>query len=687
MSPVTKKPKTVDAALEEKCINAVRMLSAEMVQKANSGHPGAPMGCAPMAVSLFTRTMNYSPGNPKWFNRDRFVLSNGHACALLYSMLHLTGYERPTMDDLKKFRQLDSVTAGHPENHLLEAVEVATGPLGQGISQAVGMAVAQSHLAATFNKPGFDVSSNFTYVICGDGCLQEGVSSEASSLAGHLKLGKLIVLYDDNKITIDGSTDLSFTEDVAKRYEAYGWQVITITSGDSSDLSGIVSAIEKAKACTDKPTLIKVATTIGFGSKKQGSHETHGSPLGWEDIKAARTSFGFEPEGYFTVPDDVLATFRSQVEIGKELESEWDKLMASYAEKYPAESKELTRRIKGELPSDWMDSIPAWSEADKADASRNTSGLVLNAIASKLPEIMGGSADLTPSNKTLLTMSGDFQAATPEGRYLRFGVREHGMSAICNGMAAYGGFIPYCATFLNFVGYALGAVRLSALSEFQVLYVMTHDSIGLGEDGPTHQPIGILAALRAMPNFYVFRPADGNEVAGSYKAAVSMRKSPSLFALSRQNLPNLALSTSDKVLLGAYEVTLADSTPVVTIVATGSEVYLAVDAAKLLKAAGIDTSVVSMPCMELFEKQSVDYKKSIFRKDVLVVSVEAMATFGWSRHSHFQIGIDTFGKSAPYLELYDHFGLTPEKISEKIKTVHASYKGKSLTWLADAPQL
>mmetsp|Transcript_3989 Transcript_3989/g.6997 ORF Transcript_3989/g.6997 Transcript_3989/m.6997 type:complete len:686 (-) Transcript_3989:124-2181(-) len=671
-----------DPEVDEECIKNIRILSVEMVQQANSGHPGAPMGCAPMAYALFCKTMNYAPGTPKWFNRDRFVLSNGHACALLYSMLHLTGYERPTIEDIKQFRQLDSVTAGHPENHLLEGVEIATGPLGQGISNAVGFALGEAHLAAKYNKEGHDIIDNYTFVICGDGCLQEGVSSEAGSLAGHLKLGKLIVLYDDNQITIDGNTDVSFTEDVLKRYEAYGWQVLTVSDGDTYDVSAIVDAVEEAKACTDKPTLIKIKTTIGIGAAKEGTAGVHGAPLGWDDIKKVRTAYGMTPDDHFNVSDSVkeaMGAFRTR---GEGLVKDWNDKMEAYRKAFPEEAAELERRIAGDLPEGWEDKLPAWKPEDKALATRQSSGQVLNACADAVVDIVGGSADLTGSNLTALKSSHDFQAATPDGRYIRFGVREHGMAAICNGLAAYGGFIPFGATFLNFAGYALGSMRLSALCELRVLYVMTHDSIGLGEDGPTHQPVGMLVTLRSIPNMHVFRPADANEVSGAYKAALKLNKSPSVFALTRQGLSNLEHSSADKVAQGGYVVHPVDGKPDLTFVATGSEVEIAIAAAKSLTKDGIATSVVSMCCCELFDKTSEEYKKSVFESGVPVISVEAAGVIGWAKYSHYQIGMTTFGASGPIKELYKKFGFTEENLVAKGKAVFAKLGGKA-TWLVD----
>jgi transketolase len=538
------------ADVETTCINTVRCLSADMVQAAKSGHPGAPMGCAPMAHVLYGKVMQHSPSDAEWFNRDRFVLSNGHACALQYSMLHLTGYPL-SIDDCKAFRQLDSLTPGHPENFATAGVEVSTGPLGQGLSNAVGMAIAESNLAATYNKEGHKIIDHFTYVICGDGCLQEGVTSEACSLAGHLGLGKLVLLYDDNLITIDGGTELSFTEDVKKRFEAYNWQVIEVADG--TDSAAILAAVEEGKACTDKPTMVKIRTVIGEGCpSKQGSHKVHGAPLGEEGVKETKTNLGLDPEQSFQVPDAVAEYYAGVKISGDAAAVAWKEELAAFTAAFPGEGAELARRIAGDLPEDALAALSTYTPEDPNKATRQWSQLALNDLAPKLPELMGGSADLTPSNLTLPTGNSDYQKATPAGKYIRFGVREHGMAAICNGMAAHGGVIPYCATFLNFTGYALGAVRVSALSRFRVLYVMTHDSIGLGEDGPTHQPIEMLESLRSMPNMFVFRPCDGNEVAGSYAAALQLATAPSVLALSRQGMPVNAGSSIEAVRLGAY---------------------------------------------------------------------------------------------------------------------------------------
>jgi transketolase len=682
----------LDPVFEERCVNSVRVLSADIVQKANSGHPGAPMGCAPMAHLLFGETMNFSPHNAKWDNRDRFVLSNGHACALLYSMLHLTGYA-VSMDDLKQFRQLGSITPGHPENFVTPGVEVSTGPLGQGLSNAVGMAMTERHLAATFNQPGFNIVDHFTYVICGDGCLQEGVTSETSSLAGHLGLGKLIVLYDDNLITIDGHTELSFTEDVGKRYESYGWQVLTVADGNN--LNTLRGAIAEAKADSKRPTLIKIRTIIGYGSTKQGTHGVHGAPLGAPDIKQVKEKFGFNGDVSFSVEPKVLDHYRAHGARGAELEKAWNKTFEAYAGEHPHLASEYTRRFKGELPAGWKDEMPTFSVSEpKALATRETSSKVLNYCASKLSELFGGSADLTPSNLTALTGAGDFQMDTPAGRYIRFGVREHGMAAICNGIFAHGGARPFCATFLNFIGYALGSVRLSALSRFGVLYVMTHDSIGLGEDGPTHQPVEMLEALRATPNLYTMRPCDGNETVGAYVVAMESPHTPVVLSLSRQACPTLEGSSATKTQLGAYVLqehkgtSCSSENPTLILASTGGEVCVTCQTARALVAADASlwVRVVSMPCWELFEAQTVAYQLSIFPDGSPVMSIEASGAHGWQKFAHAPYGMQSFGISAPGGDALKHFGFTVDNLTARANEVITFYKGRQVTSLINFPR-
>jgi len=658
------------ADLNKLCINTIRALGADLPQAANSGHPGAPMGMAPMAHILWSEVMNYSPSNPQWFNRDRFVLSNGHACALLYTMLHLTGYPL-TIDDLKAFRHVGSKTPGHPESHITEGVEVTTGPLGQGLANGVGMAIAQHHLAARFNKPNFPIVDNHTYVFCGDGCLQEGITGEASSLAGHLGLGRLIVLYDDNLVTIDGHTDLSFSEDFLKRYEAYGWHVQHVADGDN-DLEGIRNAIREAQRVTDKPSIIKVRTTIGFGSAKQGTEKVHGSPLGDDDVAAMKKKFGLDPAKKFFVSDEVRQLYNKFKPKGEQLEKAWNELLVSYSKEHPELAAELKRRISGALPDGWQDVLPRSKAGDAEAATRKLSGICLNKLAELLPEVVGGSADLNPSTLTYLTCSKDFQKNSNEGRNIRFGVREHGMAAICNGLAAYGGFIPFCATFLNFIGYAFGAVTLSALSQLQVIYVFTHDSIGLGEDGPTHQPTEKFLFCRGTPGLYFYRPCDGNETAAAYVGAISHRHNPSVLALSRQNLPALPGTSVEGALKGAYTIhDPAEGKPEVILVSTGSEVSLCAEA--VAKLPDKKVRIVSMPCWELFDEQSEAYRSEVFIPGVPVVSIEAGSTIGWSKYAHAAIGIDGWGHSGPYKDVYAKLGITTEKLVEKVHQTLAFY--------------
>lgn len=631
------------------------------------------MGAAPMAFVLWDRFMRFNPKNPQWFNRDRFVLSAGHGCMLQYALLHLTGYDSVTLDDIKQFRQWGSRTPGHPENFETPGVEVTTGPLGQGICNAVGLAAAEAHLAARFNKPDCTLVDHYTYAILGDGCNMEGISGEACSLAGHWGLGKLIALYDDNHISIDGNTSISFTEDVGKRFEAYGWHVIHVENGNT-DLAAIEKAIADAKAVTDKPTLIKVTTTIGYGSpNKADTAGVHGAPLGDSEIDLTRQELGWN-YGPFEVPADALAHFRKAVDRGASAEAEWQATLAQYRTKYAAEAAEFERMLRGDLPEGWDRDLPAPSPDEKALATRKHSENCLNALAPNLPELVGGSADLTHSNLTELKCSGDFQKGSYENRNIRFGVREHGMGAICNGIVLHNsGLIPYCATFLVFADYMRAAIRLSALSEAGVIYVMTHDSIALGEDGPTHQPVETVASLRVIPNLIVLRPADGKEASGAYKVAVANRKRPSLLALTRQGLPNLPGSSIDSVAKGAYPVVDCDGTPDLILIGTGSEVSLCVKAAEELSAAGTKVRVVSMPSWELFEDQDAAYKESVLPKAVTKrVAVEAGATFGWCRYTGSEgavIGIDRFGASAPGDTCMKEFGFTVENVVATAKSV------------------
>ncbi|AFZ29940.1 transketolase [Gloeocapsa sp. PCC 7428] len=668
-------------SLEELCINSIRFLAIDAVEKAKSGHPGLPMGAAPMAFVLWDRFMRFNPKNPTWYNRDRFLLSAGHGSMLLYALLYLTGYEDLTLEDLKQFRQWESKTPGHPENFMNPGVEITTGPLGQGIANGVGIAMAEAHLAAKFNKPDFPIVDHYTYVILGDGCNMEGVSGEACSLAGHLGLGKLIALYDDNHISIDGSTDLAFTEDVGKRFEAYGWHVQVVEDGNT-DLDAIHKAIEVAQSVTDKPSLIKVRTTIGYGSpKKANTRHAHGEALGADEVKATREHLGWNHEP-FEVPEDALNHWRQAIDRGAKLEQEWNQLFERYKEQYPEEARLLKRMHEAELPEGWDSVLPTYSPEDKGIATRVHSGNCLNAIAEVLPELIGGSADLAPSNNTLLKSSGDFQKGQYENRYIRFGVREHGMGAICNGLALDGsGLIPYCATFLVFTDYMRAAIRLSALSEAGVIYVMTHDSIALGEDGPTHQPIEHVASLRAIPDLYVIRPADGNETSGAYKVAIKAARGkrygnktrPSVLALTRQAVPNLAGSSIEGVTKGAYVLSDSDGTPDLIMIGTGSETQLCVQAAEQLRSEGKKVRVVSMPCWEVFEEQDAEYRESVLPKAVKKrVSVEAGSTFGWCRYvgdEGIAIGIDQYGSSAPGSVCMEKFGFTVDNVVAKAKAV------------------
>ncbi|KAK8879087.1 transketolase [Apiospora arundinis] len=649
-------------------INTIRTLAADATFHSNSGHPGAPMGMAPVAHVLFNKFMKFNPKNPKWLNRDRFVLSNGHGCMLQYALLHLYGYEL-SIDDLKKFRTVDSITPGHPEAHDTPGIEVTTGPLGQGISNAVGLAIAQAHTAATFNEDGFPIVDNYTYTFLGDGCLMEGVSGEASSLAGHLQLGNLIAIYDDNHISIDGDTNVAFTEDVVKRYEAFGWHVVTVGDGDN-DLDGIEAAIKKCQEVKDKPSMIKLRTTIGFGSLNQGTHGVHGSPLKADDIKQLKEKFGFNPEQSFAVAQEVYDQCNKVAASGAAAEQEWNKMFESYGQKFQAKHADLIRRQKGELPEGWEKNLPTYTPSDSAVASRKLSEIVLQKIHQVLPELVGGSADLTGSNLTRWKDAVDFQPPSTglgdySGRYIRYGVREHGMGAIMNGLAAYGTILPYGGTFLNFVSYAAGAVRLSALSQIRAIWVATHDSIGLGEDGPTHQPIETLAHFRALPNCMVWRPADGNETSAAYYVALTQKHTPSIIALSRQNLPQLEGSTIANAAKGGYvlhEVEGAD----VTLVSTGSEVCICVDAVKYLaEKHNIKARIVSMPCFEVFDAQSKEYRLSVLPDGIPSMSVEVMSTMGWERYTHEQFGINRFGASGAYLDVYKKFEFTAEGISKR----------------------
>lgn len=662
---------------QEKAINTIRFLSVDGVQTANSGHPGLPMGTAAIAYTLFTRHLKHNPANPKWADRDRFVLSGGHGSMLLYTMLHLTGYNLP-LDELKRFRQWGSLTPGHPEVGLTPGVETTTGPLGQGFATGVGMAIAEAHLAAIFNKPGHMVVDHYTYAIVTDGDLMEGVASEAASLAGHLKLGKLIYLYDDNRISIDGCTDIAFTEDRGARFEAYGWHVQRIQDGN--DVEAIDAAIKAAKA-DPRPSLIICPTIIGYGLPTlAGSEKAHGAPPGNAELDAAKEKVGWPVQPRFYIPEDVLAFYREALTKGADCEASWQKRLDAYGKEYPELSADFVRRMKGELPAGWdTDLINFPADTKKGTSTRVASGKVINALAKRLPELLGGSADLAPSNMTWIDGSPAFQSATPEGRNFHFGVREFAMGAAVNGMVLHGGLIAYGASFMVFTDYARSAIRTSALSHIPSIWVFTHDSIGLGEDGPTHQPIEHLASLRAMPNLYVFRPADANETAEAWKFAIKQKHAPTFFAFSRQNLPIYDRETNAcacNTLRGAYVLKdFGEGTPEVILMGSGSELSIAYTAAEKLAEEGVKVRVVSFPCWELFEEQSQEYKDSILPPAVKNrVVIEAAILQGWERYAGDKgklIGMTGFGASAPYEVLYEKFGFTVENVIAKAKELLA----------------
>eukprot|EP00183_Erythrolobus_madagascarensis_P002926 CAMPEP_0185849650 /NCGR_PEP_ID=MMETSP1354-20130828/4085_1 /TAXON_ID=708628 /ORGANISM="Erythrolobus madagascarensis, Strain CCMP3276" /LENGTH=732 /DNA_ID=CAMNT_0028550217 /DNA_START=57 /DNA_END=2255 /DNA_ORIENTATION=- len=660
----------------DKVINSIRFLAVDAVEKANSGHPGMPMGMAPTSYVLWDQHMKFNPKNPNWVNRDRFVLSCGHGSMLQYALLHLFGYDSVSMDDIKQFRQIGSVTPGHPENFETPGVEVTTGPLGQGICNAVGIAAAETHLAAVFNKPDAPkIVDNYTYCILGDGCMMEGVASEACSLAGHWGLGKLIAFYDDNSISIDGRTDISFTEDVLKRYESYGWQIINVPAGNT-DLAGLDAAIKEAKACTDKPTLINVTTIIGYGSpNKADSYAVHGAALGKDEVQATRDYLGWEYEP-FEIPSEVTDHTMRKIKEGADAEAAWKKDFEAYKEKYPEEAKVFEEQcINNSLPSGWEDALKKAGEECGAMATRQLSEKMLNALAPVVPGLVGGSADLAGSNLTIMKGFGNFLKETPEGRNIRFGVREHGMGAICNGIQLYNaGLKAYCATFFIFTDYMRGAMRVSALSQSAVIYVMTHDSVFLGEDGPTHQPIEHLASFRAMPNCYMMRPADATETAAMYAIAMAADKTPSVLAFTRQKTNKLGASYEDAK-KGAY--VLSDNSadgaaPDAILMGTGSEVDLCVDAAEVLRKDGKSVRVVSMPCWEVFEEQSDEYKESVLPESVPMskrLAVEAASSFGWGKYAGVYQCIDGWGASAPISDLQKKFKLTTDDVVATAKTM------------------
>ena len=650
-------------------VNAIRVLSADAVQKANSGHPGLPLGAAAIGYELWANHMNHNPKNPNWENRDRFVLSGGHGSTLLYSLLHLFGYGL-TLDDLKNFRQWGSKTPGHPEYGVTTGVEASTGPLGAGMAMAVGMAMAETHLAATFNKEGYPVVDHYTYVLGGDGCMMEGINYEAFSLAGTLKLNKLIVLYDSNKISIEGNTDIAFTEDVPARFKAMGFKVLEVKDGN--DISEIGKAIEEAKEDKEGPSFIKINTKIGFGSPKEGTADVHGAPLGADNIIAMKKTLGWPSEEPFFVPDEVYENYKAKAENLAKKEEEWNKLFKDYCEKFP-EMKTLWDEYKDETKADkLLDDEDFWSYEEKADATRNLSGKVLNKLSAKLPTLFGGSADLAPSNKSYVNGAGDYSAENYAGRNVHFGVRELAMTGIGNGLVLHG-LKAYVSTFFVFSDYVKPMARLASLMEIPLTFILTHDSIGVGEDGPTHEPIEQLAEFRAMPNFNVFRPADATETIAAWYSAVTSKETPTALVLTRQNLPQLA-GSSKEALKGGYVV--ADSskeTPDAIIIASGSEVSLSIEAKEALAKEGVDVRVVSMPCMDIFEKQSLEYKEKVLPKAVRArVAVEALSEFGWGKYVGLDgktVCLDRFGASAPAGVLFKEFGFTVDNVVKAVKEV------------------
>ena len=666
--------------LDQLCINTIRALTLDAVQQANSGHPGLPLGAAPMAYVLWTKFMRYNPRNPKWENRDRFLLSAGHGCMLLYSLLHLTGYDLP-LEEIKHFRQWGSKTPGHPENVLTPGVEITTGPLGQGFANGVGMAMGAAHLGAKFNQKDFSLIDHYVYAIVSDGDLMEGVASEAASLAGHLKLGNLIYLYDDNHVTIEGFTDLAFSESVPQRFEAYGWHTSTVEDGN--DLEAIEAAIRDAQSISDRPSLISVKTTIGYGMTTAGTRKAHSDAPGEEAVREAKRHLGWPEDKQFYVPDEAMAHFREAVDRGARYEAEWDDLISQYNEKHGELGELWQRTMSGELPEDWEKHLPSFEDAEPV-ATRVASGKVINALAPHMPMLIGGSADLGVSNNTDIKDGGDFEAGHYEGRIIHFGVREHAMGSTMTGMALNGGLIPYGGTFLTFSDYMRPAIRLACLSEVQVIYVFTHDSVGLGEDGPTHQPIEHLAALRAIPHLFVVRPADVHEVREAWRLAILRRHAPTALALTRQKVPLIdraKFASAEGLRRGGYVLadgvsTGSDSDPInpqLILIATGSEVSLALEAREQLQADGIPTRVVSMPCVELFEEQTQKYRDEVLPPAVTArLAIEAGVRQGWDRYAGPQgdvICLDRFGASAPGDVALKNLGFNVENVVQRAKVL------------------
>ena len=667
------KPKT---NIDELCINTIRTLSLDAVQKAESGHPGLPLGMAPTAYILWTKFMRHNPKNPKWFNRDRFLLSAGHGSMLLYSLLHLTGYDLP-MEQLKQFRQLHSQTPGHPENILTDGVEITTGPLGQGFANGVGMAMAQAHLSAKFNKKGFPVIDHHIYCICSDGDLMEGVSYESASVAGHLKLANLIYFYDDNNITIEGNTSIAFNEDVTKRFESCGWHVLEVADGN--DLKAIEKAIKDAQKLKDKPKLIRVKTIIGFGMPKQGTNKAHSDAPGAEAVKETKRNLGWDENKHFYIPKEASAVFREAVKSGAKAEKDWEALVKTYEKANPELGKVLADTRKNELPDGWEKSLPKFENVESA-ATRAYSGEVINAIADTLPQLFGGSADLAPSNNTTIKSSGSFEPETYDGRNIHYGIREHSMGSEMNGMALYGSLIPYGGTFQTFSDYMRPAIRLAALSHIQVIFVYTHDSIGLGEDGPTHQSVEHLAALRAIPNLNVIRPCDAHETREMWRAALLSKTTPTAFSLSRQKVAVIdrkKFADAKGLHKGAYILAEAEdkkgiaAEPKLIIIATGSEVGLAMQAREQLNASGTPTRVVSMPCWEFFDAQSDKYKESILPSKITArLVIEAGVSLGWHKYiglSGDTVTVDKFGASGKAEDVFRDYGFTVENVVKKAK--------------------
>ncbi|MDQ2864769.1 MAG: transketolase [Candidatus Eremiobacteraeota bacterium] len=656
-----------NSPIDEQRVNAIRFLAVDAVQKANSGHPGMPLGAAPMAYALWSRHMRFNPADPHWFNRDRFVLSAGHGSMLLYAMLYLTGYA-VSLDDLKNFRQLDSKTPGHPEVGHTPGVEATTGPLGQGVGNAVGMAIAEAHLGAVYNRDDARIVDHFTYCICGDGDFMEGISQEAISLAGHLRLGKLIVLYDDNRVSLAGPTDITFTDDACARFDASGWHTQTVDVTHSNDADALDQAITVAKNVTDRPSMIAVRTHIGFGSPLQDTFKAHGEPLGPENVKKTKSELRWPIDRDFYVPDDVLAFYRDLGKKGGVEQANWQRTFDDWKSANPDMAKQLQRALDGALPASlpW----PTFTAENGNVATRDAGGTVMNAIAAALPELVGGSADLDPSTKTYLKNQGDFEFAAYSGRNIHYGVREHGMAAATNGIALHGGLMPFAATFFNFVDYCKPALRLCALSELHAIFVFTHDSVFLGEDGPTHQPIEQLAMLRATPRVNVVRPADALETLEAWKLAIDPKSGcPWAIVLTRQKVPFLGARTAD-VRRGAYVIADVEATPDLLLLATGSEVSLAIDAKKTLDERGVKTRVVSMPCWELFDKQPQEYRDSVLPPSVTArMSIEAASTFGWSKYvgdRGHAFGIDHFGNSGPMADVAKKLGFTSENIVTRV---------------------